>query len=297
MVIAEKSEVFFTRAENQLTPGAEILHSLNSGFIIHRIGQVNYDYIHDARSFALDLSGYINAQLSAEATTFVYEEIFGNHARLHWLVHMKTPSDYGKLLHMVDHDKSFQNIYEGDRLPERGGGNWEKIFVQGSFKENILIPQHGFATEAMDDLEADCFVPPARHQIKAENEPLLNSSNTGVIVRRTFQAKYESRDLARLYLSQWQTYINDNLPAAVSSGQYEEMWGSQDRLHLLIHLQSLEDYKILHQFEREDAGLKEIMSMPRVNLKGEELGWGGLFEPNSVKDIVLLPTEPKKDQS
>lgn len=297
MTIVENKGVFSIPAENQLMPGSEVLHSLNSGFIIHRVGQVNYDYREDSRAFSLELSGYMNAQLSSSATTLVYEEVFGSHARMHWLVHMKTPSDYGKLLHMVDHDKSFQNIYQGDRLPERGGGNWEKMFVQGSFNETILIPQHGFATEAMDELEPGRFVPPACHQIKSENAPFLNSSNTGVIIKRTFHAKYESRDLARLYLSQWQAYINDNAPGFVSCGQFEEMWGFQDRLHLLIHLRSLEDYRILHQFEREDAGLREIMSMPRVNLNGEELGWGGLFESKSVKDIVLMPVAPIKKKS
>lgn len=271
---------------------SEIIHSLSAGLIIHRIGCVNYGYTHEARSFSRDLQGYMNSQLSSEATTFVYEEVLGGYGRMHWLVHMKTPSEYGKLLQMVDHDKTFQEIYQGDRLPERGGGNWERMFVQSSFCENIMVPQHGFAKESMDELKPGRFVPPALHQLPKQSIPFLDSSSAGALVIRTLQAKYESRDLARYYLHEWQGYINNALPGIVTSTQFEEIWGNQDKLHMMIHLKSFDDYQQLYRLEIEDEGLKDLMNKPKVIIDGKEISWGGLFENYSIKDVILIPITP-----
>ncbi|WP_332442969.1 DUF6039 family protein [Burkholderia ubonensis] len=104
-----------------------------------------HDYLPEARAFAIQLQNYMNVKLSPDAVTLVYEEVFGRHGKMHWLVHMKTPSDYGRLLDLVDHDKAFQDIYQEDRLPERGGGDWARICVQGSFREHVIVPRHGFA--------------------------------------------------------------------------------------------------------------------------------------------------------
>ncbi|MEO0330040.1 MAG: DUF6039 family protein, partial [Pseudomonadota bacterium] len=276
-------------AADQLNSTENILHSLNSGFVIHRVGQVSYDFLSEARTFAQELQGYMNMQLKEKATTLVYEEVLGNYGYMHWLVHMKTPSDYGQLLEMVDHDEAFQKIYQDDRLPQRGGGNWERMFVQGSFKENILVPQHGFAKEALDEKEQGLFTTAARHQLPNSAKPFLDTSSAGAILLRTGQAKYECRDLARYYLSEWQAYINKVAPGIITSSQFEEMWGSQDTLHMIVHLRSLADYTILRNLEIEDAGLIELMKKPRAEMNGEVVPWGGLFEASTLSDKVLLP--------
>jgi hypothetical protein len=280
---------FAPPARAQVDPDKPIIHSLSAGLIIHRVGQVAYDFTHEARGFARELQGYMNARLSAEATTFVYQEILGQHGRMHWLVHMKTPSDYGRLLQMVDHDKVFQEIYQRDRLPERGGGNWERIFLQGSFRENVMVPQHGFGKEALDELDPGRFVPPARHQIRRGSAPLLDSSSAGAIVLRTTQAQYGARDVARHFLHEWQSYVNKAVAGAVTSAQFEEIWGTQDRLHLMLHLRSFDDYQVLCQLESQDSGLKDLLAKPRVNIGGKPLGWGSLFQEASISDTVLLP--------
>jgi hypothetical protein len=280
---------FARPAISQVDGTQGVIHSLSAGLIIHRVGQVAYGFAHEARSFARDLQRYMNAQLRLDATTFVYEEILGQCGRMHWLVHMKTPSDYGRILQLVDHDKAFQEIYQGDRLPERGGGNWERMFVQSSFRENVMVPQHGFAKEAMDELEPGRFVPPARHQIPNVGVAHLDSGTAGAIILRTVQARYESRDLARYYLWEWQTYINKAAGGVITAALFEEIWGSQDKLHLLLHLRSLDDYRRLCQFETQDAGLKELMAKPRVNIGGKPVGWGGLFQDATMVDAVLLP--------
>lgn len=286
---------FSPPARAQVEPGNEIITSLSAGLIIHRVGQVNFGFADEARSFARDLQRYMNGRLSSDATTLVYEEVLGNHGRMHWLVHMKTPSDYGRLLQMADHDKAFQEIYQGDRLPERGGGNWERIFAQGSFRENVMAPQHGFAKEALDELDTGRFVPPARHQLRPTGVPPLDSSTAGAIILRTVQARYESRDLARFFLYEWQTCVNKAAPGVVTSAMFEEIWGSQDKLHLILHLRTLDDYERLLQLEIQDAGLKELMARPRVTIGGRPIGWGGLFQDASMTDAVLLPLAAPRD--
>ncbi|MBY8848605.1 aminotransferase class I/II-fold pyridoxal phosphate-dependent enzyme, partial [Saccharothrix sp. MB29] len=58
-------------------PVDELLHTGNSGLIIHRVGQVNYRFRRQARSFARDLQDGTNKALHPYATTLVYEELFG----------------------------------------------------------------------------------------------------------------------------------------------------------------------------------------------------------------------------
>ena len=121
----------------------ELLHSGNSGFIVHRVGQSKYGFHSEALEFSSALMNYMNSKVGEYVTTLAYEEVFGRRGNLHWLVHMKSPNDYSRLLKMVDHDNSFRKVVEEDRLPSRGGGNWERLFVETSFKETILVPQHG----------------------------------------------------------------------------------------------------------------------------------------------------------
>nr|WP_269764368.1 DUF6039 family protein [Burkholderia ubonensis] len=80
----------------QLPDGAAAMHSLNAGMVIHREAQVHHDYLPEARAFAIQLQNDMNMKLCPDAVTLVYEEVFGRHGKMHWLVHMKTPSAYGR---------------------------------------------------------------------------------------------------------------------------------------------------------------------------------------------------------
>ena len=67
--------------------------------------------------------------------------------------------DYGRLLEMADHDAAFKNIYEGDRLPERGGGNWERMFVQDRARSLLeRVPSLKMVLEHITTQEAAEFV-------------------------------------------------------------------------------------------------------------------------------------------
>lgn len=262
---------------------------MNSALIIHRVGYVNREFMEDARRFSAELTDYMNKNLDYKIATILLDEPAAQTSRLHWLVHMKTPTDYSLLLNMVDHDKAFREIYHGDRLPQRGGGNWERMFVQGGFHETLLLPQHGFAWQHLDEIEPDCFIPPAFHQVADSTDALLHSQNAATIVIRHFHAMYESRDLARFYLHEWQDIIHQKYSSFLTCGQYEQVWGYQDRLSLMIHLRSAEDYQRLLQVEATDSDIAALNAKPRVNLHGHERSWKALFEDGSPYDIVLRP--------
>ena len=153
-------------AQDQVTLSPDqVLHSANSGLIIHRVGQFKYEFAKEGHGFSVDLLKYINEKQVGVATTFCYEETFGTRDRVHWLIHMRSLDDYKKLLHMVDHDEEFQDISIVDRLPEKGHGNWEKIFIESSMQERILVPQHGLNQTDHDEEHDDgMFAPPARNR-------------------------------------------------------------------------------------------------------------------------------------
>jgi hypothetical protein len=282
--------------ESGTSPAApQRLHSLNAGLIIHRTGQAHYGYAADALAFGQQLADYMNTALKGLATTTVHREMAGVGGRVHWLVHLTTPADYQLLISMADNDEEFRHIYEDDRLPERGSGNWERMFVQSSFQERVLIPQHGLvhADGPGTDRSPRSFAVPASLQLPADVTACYDSGTAPVTVHRTIQAAYESRDLARAYLHEWQTAVNRSLPGEVTVGQYEEIWGRQDRLHLLIHLGSTEAFGRFAALESHATGeLANVLAAPRVKKGGEALGWGALFEPGTASDIVTAPYRP-----
>src|ERR1700712_100918 len=230
------------------------LNSLNSGLIIHRVGQVNRDFQNEALAFGQQLADHMNAALGQAAWTTVYRDL-GELANVHWLVHLISPADYGLLINMANNDEEFRHIYEDDRLPERGGGNWERMFVQSSFRERVMVPQHGIVhADAQVTRDANPFALPALFQLPSDVSPSWDSTSAPITLHRRVQASYDSRDLARAYLHEWQTAGNRALPDQVTVAQYEEVWGRQDRLHLLVHLGSPEALDELRRLEETPPG-------------------------------------------
>ncbi|MBO3744817.1 hypothetical protein J5X84_01965 [Streptosporangiaceae bacterium NEAU-GS5] len=269
-------------SQTSLAP-ERLLHSGNSGLIIHRVGMLEYGMAREGRDFSVELIDYMNRAQAGVASTFLYEEVLGVRDRLHWLVHMKSPELYSRLIEMVDHDADFQDISQRDRLPKKGGGNWEKMFLYGSLQETIMCPQHGFSQAEHAD---DMFVPPATYQTTQPQDTQLNSANAGAIVLRTGDAKYEYREQARRFLYDWSSHLNDALPGRATAFIYEQTWGRQDRLHCLIHLRGLEDYRLVQDADRGETMHKQVYDVERVPGGG---GWDQLFAPGSIHDVVLAP--------
>lgn len=274
-------------------PPEQLLHSGNAGMIIYRVGRLEYEFAREGRAYSVDLLKYVNEHQVGVATTFAYEEVFGVRDRMHWLIHMRSPNEYGKLLEMVDHDERFQDISVVDRLPEKGHGNWERMFVPRSFAERILVPQHGLHLhhdeDAADDGEEVNFAPSARHQSAQPFDVQLNTANAGAIVLREADVKYEYRKEGRLFGFDWQEYVNRELAGRVTILLYEETFGRQDHIYWLIHLRSLDDWRALAELERTDAIQSEIYAKPRLHESKGGGTWEQLFVPTSVRDTLLLP--------
>jgi hypothetical protein len=270
-------------------PADELLHSGNAGIIIHRVGMLEYDMAREGRDFSVDLLGYMNRAQAGVATTFCYEEIFGIRDRLHWLVHLKRPDEYRRLLKMVDHDADFQDISLNDRLPKKGGGNWEKMFVPRSFQETILCAQHGFTHEPDDYDPSDTFVPPAMYQGPQPRDQQLNSANAGAVILRSADVRYEFREEGRQFAYDWQTHLNATLPGQVTSYLYEQTWGRQDRIHWLIHLRELEDYRAVSEVDRGEGMQKEVYDRERAPQSKGGGAWDRLFIPTSINDVLMVP--------
>lgn len=277
----------FTPAAIQSPAPADVLlHSANAGLLVHRVGQLRYEFREEGLAFASDLVQYINATQSDYTTVFLYEELLGTQNRLHWLLHLRQPNDYHRLLEMVDHSEKWREISERDRLPEKGGGGWERMFVEGSLRETIICPQHGLGHG--DEHEHDTFQPAARYQTTLTPERLLNSATAPLIVHRTGQARYAVRDEARVFVYEWAGYVNQALEGELTAFLYEEMWGRQDRLHTLIHLASIDACRRLLDLHEHDAGLRELFARQWApGARGH--GWEYLFVDGSLVETLLVP--------
>ncbi|MGC4806675.1 DUF6039 family protein [Micromonospora sp. DT233] len=277
-----------TAASQAPIPTEQIVHSANCGLIIHRVGQLEYEFAAEGRQFGHDLLAYLNTAQAGVFTTFLYEEVLGTRDRLHWYIHLKSPHDYQRVLHMVDHDRDFQDISENDRLEEKGGGNWERMFVQGSIQERIICPQHG-KTHPDDGFDPQVmFLPPARHQTEQPVEAQLNTATSGALLHRTAEVRYDVRDPARDFAVAWQERLNLALPGVVTSFFYEETFGKQDRIHWLIHLRSLADYPALRE-AAAGPGAEELLRREWVPKSRGGGSWGGMFIPGTIQDTVLVP--------
>ncbi|MCV7163071.1 DUF6039 family protein [Mycobacterium stomatepiae] len=293
MARAKEDRHMSTHAENPPAIAARLAdrtvapNSLNSSMIVHRVGTANPDFVDEALVFGQQIADRMNSVLGTAANTTVYRDL-GSASKIHWLVHLYSPADYGKLISMADHDEELRHVYEGNRLPERGGGNWERIFVQSSFRELVIVPQHGLLdSQDHPGLGEDLFAVPAIFQMP-EVASTWSSTNAPMILHRRIQGLYASRDLARLYLQQWQGAVNRTLPGEITVAQYEEVWGHQDRLHLLIHASGRNALQRLKDLEDSPSGeFAGVISRLRVKRAGQMFDWRGLFEDGTQTDTIL----------
>lgn len=280
---------FRPAAHQAPVPAGKLLNSADAGLLIHRVGQLKYEFREEGIGFSLDVVRLINQSQLGRISVFLYEEMFGLYNRFHWLIHMKQPNDYQRLLDMVDHDAEMHEVSMADRLPEKGGGNWERMFVQGSLREAVLVPQHGLDHGDDGGHPVDVFQPPARFQTSQPDGLLLHTANAAVIVHRTVQVRYDLRKQARYFAFDWSRYINERLAGRATVFLYEETWGLQDRIHLLIHLGTADAYWDVVQMARRDEGLRRVLGKQWVP---DSMGGGGgerTFLEGTLTDTALVP--------
>lgn len=142
-VLAPASEQLAPAMQMGAVKADQVLHSGNAGAILLRSGQVRSEFRSEGREFAREVIDAINTKQSEIATTFLYEEHFGRQDRIHWITHMRNLGDYHTICQMGTGDESFRQVFQQDRVPSaRGGGDWSRMFVEGSMQETMLMPQH-----------------------------------------------------------------------------------------------------------------------------------------------------------
>ncbi|XVV00808.1 DUF6039 family protein [Actinosynnema sp. CA-248983] len=120
------------------------LDSANCGIIMHRVGELKYEFRAEGRAFSRALCESWNKALAGHATIYLYEEAFGRSDRIHHFIHLKSLSSYYTLMGVrAMSDPETREVFTKQWIPEeKGGGGWERMFVQGSLADLALTPQH-----------------------------------------------------------------------------------------------------------------------------------------------------------
>jgi hypothetical protein len=125
-------------------PVAETLNSSTAGIVIHRRGQLKYEFRAEGRQFARAVAETINTHQKGIASVFLYEEAFGRSDRLHWLIHLKDLAAYYSLIDMrAFMTPEVSEVYTRQWIsPEKGGGDWSRMFIDATLEDMALTPQH-----------------------------------------------------------------------------------------------------------------------------------------------------------
>ncbi|BBY22226.1 DUF6039 family protein [Mycobacterium stomatepiae] len=139
------------QAQTSLSP-QDCLNTAIAGIVIHRVGQLKYEFRAEGRQFARAVAETINSHQRGLVTVFLYEEAFGLSDRIHWLIHLKDLSAYYSLIDMrAFMEPEVAEVYMKEWIPPgKGGGDWSRMFIDGTLRDLALTPQHWnmYATDA-----------------------------------------------------------------------------------------------------------------------------------------------------
>ncbi|MER6265404.1 DUF6039 family protein, partial [Streptomyces sp900105245] len=248
-------------------PADKILHSANAGVVVERVAQIAGGQGDTARRMAREAAEFVNAKHPGLATVFVYEETFGVKDRLHWLIHFRSLEDYERLLHMGG-ARDFRDGVLGGYVAHHQADDWQAAFVPGSVRETMMLPHRwgifGTATRtmaqdpSMSPLAADRDEPwfevlPAQHQTSVAADGLLNTATAGVVMHRVVDFSYKYRAEARLFARTVAENTNLNSGGDATALVFEELFGTMERMHFLIHMKTLGTmYKLMGIDARTD---------------------------------------------
>jgi len=136
------------------------------------------------------------------------------------------------------------------------------------------------------------IVPPAQRQAAVAPQDLLHSGNAGVVVAKVGQARSEYRTEARVFARELAKHVNTRQAGNASAFVYEESFGTEDRLHWLIHLRSLDSYYSMIEMGDQDRAYRASLQAERVPAEpsgGGKGAWDRLFADGSLHSTVLLP--------
>jgi hypothetical protein len=243
-----------------------LLHSANAGVIVQKVGQLRSRYRNEGRVFAREMAKHVNARQAGNATAFVYEETFGYEDRLHFLIHLRSLDTYYAMVEMGDQDRAYRESVAKERVEtDTGAGAWDQLFVDGSMRSNVLLP------EPWTDGAGRDAVPVAGEQTAQPDGRILHSGNAGIVLLRSATVGYGFRAEARLVARELVENINKTFEGEVTAFTYRAAFGS-DQLYWLIHLRDLTSYRRL--LEHDAFG---------------DDGRPGTFVDGSVTDTALTP--------
>lgn len=269
----------------------------NSGFVVLRSGQLRHEHRREGRAFAVEMAEYFTRATGGRASLRAFEEIFGQTDRIHWIQSWRNPNDYAVALDMSDHDESFHDITQRDRLAEAGTGkgNWENMFVEATYNERVLVPQHGMGERGGDgpilgqNVPPGYFVEPAVRQVDLPVAEQITSAQAGVIAIRSAQCRYAFRGEARWFAEEWARSVNQALEKRITVYLYEETFGRQDRIYWMIHGRSVEDLMAVAELAAVDADHRKVLEAQRISEARGGGDWTRTFVDGSIKETVLRP--------
>jgi hypothetical protein len=145
------------------------------------------------------------------------------------------------------------------------------------------------ATQAVSPERRAQIVPPAQHQTSLPPGDLLHSANAGVVVERVGQVRSEYRNEARMFVRELCEHVNTKQVGVATAFVYEETFGVEDRLHILIHLKSLDSYYPMIEMGDRDRAYRESVTKERVETATGGAAWDRLFVDGSMRETVMIP--------
>ncbi|RKT17064.1 hypothetical protein BX285_1428 [Streptomyces sp. 1114.5] len=205
-------------------PAEQLLHTGNAGVVVQKVGQLKSEFRNEGRMFAREVAKHVNARQAGNATAFVYEESFGYEDRIHFLIHLRSLDTYYDLVEMGDQDRAYRESIAKERVQEdTGGGAWDRLFVDGSVRSNVLLPWAG------------------------QSEQPLNSANSGIVLLRSTRIGHGFRAEGRELAEEITTSVNKEFAGQASVTLFDEAFGDGDQVHWLVGLQDLTVYGRLRQ--------------------------------------------------
>lgn len=277
----------------------ETLNSTTSGVVMKVTGQVKSNFRVKMRELIQKASLYLNEAKKEQITLLAFDEAFGVRNRVHLLFHLASLKDYEELVKMGLCDGSFQSLMDSGFFGKEEE-NWDSMFVEGSVQSLVMLPQFRRMYGADDSSSAEVSkavqadkpfigLPPAYHQFTLPLDELIHSANSGIMIHRSAQMKYEFRSEGRQFAREVVDSINTKCRGEATSFLYEEAFGAADRLHWLIHMKSVESYYPLIKMHAVDPEVRELYFKETLPAEKGGGNWSRMFVEGSMIDTAFMP--------
>lgn len=134
---------------------------------------------------------------------------------------------------------------------------------------------------------------PGGHQSQVPADKVLHSGNAGFLIARTAQIKPEFRAEGRRYATDMVRYLNGADLNGASFFLFQEAFGWQDRVHILMHWKSPDDYALSFSLVDEDPEMIALLQAnpePVVEQHVDDGGnWAKMMVESSMRERVLVP--------